>query len=843
MGNLWGDAKFALRTLAKSPVFTGVAVLSLALGIGANTAIFTLLDQILMRLLPVREPQRLALLSMKGMHYGSNWGGNAISYPMYDDFSKNNAVFSGMFCRFPYHLSLTFDGQTERVAGELVSGTYFPVLGVGTAVGRTFTNEEDQIPGGHPVAMLSFSYWHSRFGGKTDMVGKSVIVNGYAMTIVGIAREGFEGVELGYRTQIFVPVMMKKQMTPLWDELTNRRWRWVNALGRLKPGVTMEQAQAALQPFFHSMLEMEVKEPAFRNASSYTREQFLKNVIQVLPGSQGRSYLRRELQKPLWVLMAITGGVLLIACANVAGLLIARAASRQREIAVRLALGAGRWRLIHQLLVESLLLSTIGALVGLLLAVWSDKVLLGFLPPETAELKITTTPDWRILLFLLAVTSLTGILCGLVPALQATRTDVAPVLKDQAGAVVGGGTSVRFRKVLVTAQVSLSLLLLIGAGLFIRSLQNLRNLGPGFAPEYLVSFNIDPSLNGYETTKCKAFYLRLTESFSSIPGVQSVGLASVRILEDNEWDSSVTVEGYSAKTGEHIGPYMNSIGPGYFQTLGVPILAGRDFTIKDTEEIKHGPDADDWSPTKVIINEKFAKKYFGATNALGRHVGFGSDPGTKTDMEVIGIIKDIKYTNLRDEIPIQMFIPYLGSRYVGGMTVYLKTVVDPNQIISAVRAQTRQIDPNVPIYAIRTVENQISNSLLIERLIASLSTVFGVLAASLATIGLYGVMAYTVARRTREIGIRMALGAFHRDVIWLVMREVITLVTIGIVIGFGAAMGLTQYVKSQLFGLTTMDPFTLAAAILGLAAVACLAGYIPAFRASRVDAMQALRYE
>jgi hypothetical protein len=323
-----------------------------------------------------------------------------------------------------------------------------------------------------------------------------------------------------------------------------------------------------------------------------------------------------------------------------------------------------------------------------LLAAWSDKVLLAFLPPETAELKITTTPDWRILLFLLAVTSLTAILCGLVPALQASRSDITPVLKDQAGAVLGG-TSVRFRKVLVTAQVSLSLLLLIGAGLFIRSLQNLRNLGPGFAPEKLVSFNIDPSLNGYDTTKCKAFYLHLTESIASIPGVQSVGLASMRILEDNEWDSSVTVEGYSAKTGEHIGPYMNSIGPGYFQTLGVPILGGRDFTIKDTEQIKHGPDSDDWSPTKVIINEKFAKKYFGATNALGRHVGFGSDPGTRIDMEVIGIIKDIKYTNLRDEIPIQMFIPYLGSRVVGGMTVYLKTAGHPNQIISAVRAQLR----------------------------------------------------------------------------------------------------------------------------------------------------------
>jgi predicted permease len=843
MGNLWIDARFALRTLRKGPVFTAVAVLSLALGIGANTAIFTLLDQVLLRLLPVKEPQRLVLLSMKGMHYGSNWGGNALSYPMYDDFRKNNHVFSEMFCRFPYHFSLSFDGQTERVAGELVSGTYFPVLGVGAAVGRTFTPEDDQTPGGHPVAMLSYAYWKSRFPGNEDIVGKTVIINGHDMTVVGVAQQGFDGVELGYRTQVFAPVMMKKEMTPLWARLKDRRWRWVNAFGRLKPGVTLQQAQASLQPFFHSMLEMEVKEPAFRNASAYTREQFLKNVIQVLPGSQGRSYLRRQLQTPMWVLMAITGGVLLIACANVAGLLIARATSRQKEIAVRLALGAGRLRLIQQLLVESLLLSTIGGSFGLLLAMWTDRVLLGFLPPETTDLNISTTPDWRILLFTVAVTFATGILFGLIPALQAARTDVAPILKDQAGAVVGGGAPVRFRKALVTAQVMLSLLLLIAAGLFIRSLQNLRDLGPGFAPENLVAFNIDPSLNGYDSPKCKAFYQRLTESLGSIPGVHSVGLALVRILEHDEWDSGVTVEGYTAKTGEHIGPYMNSISPGYFQTLGVPILAGRDFTIKDTEEIKHGPNADDWSPTRVIINEKFAKKYFGSTNAIGRHIGFGSNPGTKTDMEVIGVIKDIKYTNLRDEIPIQMFIPYLASRYVGDMTVYLKTAVDPNQIAKAVRQQTRQIDPNVPIYGMRTVEKQISNSLLTERLIASLSTVFGVLATLLATIGLYGVMAYTVARRTREIGIRIALGAFQRDVIWMVMREVIVLIAIGIAVGFGAAMGLTQYVKSQLFGIAAMDPISLAAATLGLAAVACLAGYIPALRASRVDAMQALRYE
>jgi predicted permease len=843
MGNLWNDFKFALRTLRKSPFFTAIAVLSVALGIGANTAIFSLLDQVLLRLLPVKDPQQLVLLSMQGIHYGNNRGGNAISYPMYDDFRKNNKVFSGMFCRFPDYFVLTFNGQTERVSGELVSGTYFPVLGVGAALGRTFTAEEDKTRGGHPVAILSYAYWRSRFASDAAVIGNSVLINGHRMTVVGVAQPGFDGVELGHTAQIFMPIMMKAQMTPVWDDLDNRRSRWVNAFGRLRPGVTPEQAQAALQPFFHGILEMEVKEPAFRNASAYTRERFLKNVIQVLPGSQGRSYLRRQLQKPLWVLMAITGAVLLIACANVAGLLVARATSRQKEIAVRLALGAGRRQLIQQLLVESLLLSTLGGVLGLLIAISTDKVLMSFLPPDTASLNIATVPDWRILLFTVAVSLATGILFGLIPALQATRADVAPTLKDQAGAVVGGGAPVRFRKALVTAQVTLSLLLLIGAGLFIRSLANLRNLGPGFAPENLVAFNIDPALNGYDMPRIKAFYQRLGENLGAIPGVRSVGLASMRILEDNEWDSGLTVEGYTAKNGESIQAYMNSISPRYFETLGVPILAGRDFTLRDNEEIKAGPDPQDWSPTKAIVNEKFAKKYFGTTNAVGRHVGFGSDPGTKTPIEIVGVIKDIKYTNLRDEIPIQMFVPYMGNRFVRDMAVYLKTTLDPNQIASAVRTQLRQIDPNIPVYALRTVDQQISNSLLIDRLIASLSTVFGALATLLATIGLYGVMAYTVARRTREIGIRMALGAFQGDVIWMVMREVIVLVSIGITIGFAAAMGLTQFVKSQLFGVEAMDPVALFAATAGLAVVACLAGYIPALRASRVDAMHALRYE
>jgi predicted permease len=361
MSALWNEIRYAARMLRKSPVFTGIAVLSLAVGIGANTAIFSLVDQILLRLLPVKEPDRLVLLTMNGMHYGSNWGGNAISYPMYSDFRDNNQVFSGMFCRFPIFSSVSFGGQTERVSGELVSGTYFPVLGVGAALGRTITPDDDRVPAGHPVVMLSYSYWRTRFASDRAIVGKTMVANGHNMTVIGIAQPGFDGVELSHVSQIFVPVMMKTWITPLWDGLKDRRWRWVNAFGRLKPGVTAQQAKASLQPFFHSMLEMEVKEPAFRNASAYDRQQFLKNIIDVLPGSQGRSRDRRQLSAPLWLLMGVTAGVLLIACANVAGLLIARAAARQREMAIRLALGAGRYQIIRQLLVESLLLASLGA--------------------------------------------------------------------------------------------------------------------------------------------------------------------------------------------------------------------------------------------------------------------------------------------------------------------------------------------------------------------------------------------------------------------------------------------------------------------------------------------------
>jgi predicted permease len=840
---IWNDIRYALRAFRRTPLFTAVAILSLAFGIGANTAIFTLLDQILLRLLPVKHAEQLVLLTMRGSHYGSNWGMNAISYPMYKDFRDNNQVFSGMFCRFPTATSLGYGNHTERVSAELVSGTYFPVLGVSAPMGRTFTPDDDRIPGGHPIVVLSYSFWQSRFASDRSIVGKTLVVNGRNMTIIGVAQPGFEGVELGFASKMFIPIMMKAQITPFWDGLKDRRQRWVNAFGRLKPGITTNQAKASLQPFMHSMLEMEVREPAFRNASSYTRQQFLKCWMDVLPGGHGRSYLRQQLSTPLWLLLGITGAVLLMACANIANLLLARATAREKEIAVRLAIGAGRARIIRQLLLESLILSAFGAVAGLAMAFWADRFLLtAYLPAGSSDLNVSTTPDLRILAFTFCVMLVTALLFGLVPALRSSRPDVGPTLKDRAGSVLSGG-NVALRKVLVAAQVMLSLLLLIGAGLFLRTLGNLRNLGPGFSPERLIGFNIDPSLNGYSSARAKIFYQRLTDDLASVPGIQSVGLAAMRILEDDEWDSSMTVEGYTPKPGQTPEPFMNAVSPNYFRTLGVPILTGRDFTVKDASEVKTGPEPNDWSPTTVIINESFAKHYFKGRNPIGLHVGFGSDPGTKTVMQVVGVVKDVKYTNLRDEIPVQAYIPYLANHYVGGMTVYLRTTLDSNRVMPVVRRRLQALDSNIPIYGMRTTEEQIDLSLRTERLVAGLSSVFGLLATSLAIIGLYGVMAYTVARRTREIGIRMALGAIRGNVIWMVMKDVLVLIAAGVLAGVPAAIGLTRLVQSQLYGLAPHDPATLFACTLGLATVACLAGLFPAMRASRIDPMRALRYE
>ena len=832
MATLLQDLRYALRTLRKSPLFTGVAVLSLALGIGANTAIFTLIHQLILELLPVKHPEELVLLTSRGQHYGSNTGSNAISYPMYQDIRDKNRVFSGMFCKYGTNFSLSFEGRTELVSGELVSGNYFPVLGVGAAVGRVFNASDDLTQGGHPLAVLSYGFWKTRFGGNRNAIGTRILVNGYPLTIVGVSQAGFDGVEVGTSPQIRVPMTMKKEVTSFFYSLNDRRGRFAQVFGRLKPGMTLEAARAGLQPFYHQILQMEVQQKEFAKATEYTRQQFLKMWMDVLPASKGRSGLRQQFTNPLWALMAIVGLVLLIACSNVANLLIARATARQKEIAVRLALGASRRRLICQLLEESVLLSAAGGLAGLGLAVWMDRTLIGFLPLGVTPLTVSSVPDGRVLAFTFAVAVLTGLVFGLAPALQATRPELAGTLKDQAGSVVGG-TAVGLRKFLVVAQVSLSLLLLIGAGLFIQSFRNLKELNPGFHTENLLTFAMDPTLNGYKPERTLQFYRQLTDRMNGLPGARSAALAVVQILDGNEWDSSVTVEGYTVKQGEWVDPHMQFISPRFFETMGIPVLLGRDFTIQD----------DQGTPKVAIVNEKFARRYFGGANAIGRHVGNGGNPGTKTDIEIVGVVKDTKYESMRDQIPYELYLPYRQVEFVVGMTAYLRTEADPENMFSLLRRTVREVDSNVPVYRMRTLEQQVDKSLMSERLLATLSAIFGCLATLLAAVGLYGVMAYMVARRTREIGIRMALGASGGSVVWLVMREVLLLAVVGLAIGLPSAWALTRLVETQLFGIQPADPLTMTMAAIGIAAVATLAGYLPARRATGIDPMRALRWE
>jgi predicted permease len=834
MTSLVLDLRFALRAIRRSPLFAAVAILSLALGIGANTAIFTLMDQLMLRLLPVKDPQSLVMLYQRGSHNGSNMGQRMHSYPMYQDFQQKGAPLAEVLCRRLVSTSVSVDNQTERVDAEMVSGNFFTMLGVRAAVGRVFSSgEDDRVYQGHPVVVLSYDYWTNRFDHDPQVVGKKILVNNYPMTIVGVSAAGFAGLDPARSPQIRVPILMKAAMVPEWSwvEMSNRRQRWVQVFARLKPGYTAESAQAPMQVLFRQLREYETTLPAARTWSAYSRDQFLRGTLHIEKAATGFSGIRNSFSTALIVLMCMVGLVLLIACANVANLLIARAFARQKEIAVRLSVGASRVQLVRQLLVESLVLSISGGFAGILLAMAMTRGMLALVPSEGNPLLIRAEPDIRILLFTLGLTFLTGLIFGLVPALRASRPDLWTTLKDAVGSIAGAGGSLFLRKGLVTAQVALSFLLLFGAGLFVRSLQNLKATDTGFQDlDNLVTFQVAPALSGYDAPRVVHFYGELLDRIRAIPGVRSAALASVPLLHGWEWDNTVSVEGHQAKDGENMSAYMNSVSPGYFKTMGLAILEGRDFDQRDVKE----------NSKVAIVNQRFARHYFGSRSAIGRHIGGANGPQSKLDTEIVGVVADSLYEGPREGVRRQAFIPNWGKN---GVAFYVRAGLGAAQTYAALRNEVKKLDASMPVYEMKTLAAQLDQTLLTEQLIALLSAGFGLLATLLASIGLYGVMTFAVARRTKEMGVRMALGAPRGSVIWLVMKEVLLLLSIGLAVGIPVAIALGRYVSTQLYGIKPSDPWIGGVTIIVLAVVSGAAGLIPAHRASRIDPILALRYE
>jgi predicted permease len=822
------DIRYALRNLRRTPLFTAIALFSLALGIGANSAVFTIADQVLLRFIPVKFARQLVYFTSPGPQSGFVLGENRFSYPMFQEFRDHNTVFDGVAARFNTQLNLTYANRSERIQAELVSGTWFETLGLTTIVGRPLTRDDDRLPGAHPVTVLTYDYWKSRFKGNPAILNQTVLLNGNPMTVVGIAAPGYHGFDPGARVDALVPTMMKKQMTPTWDGLFDRRVIWLQLVGRLRPGVTERRAEASLEPYYHGLLIMEMAAMKFRSESSRVR--FATKPLIFVPAAKGVSDLRDEFTNPLLILSGIVGLLLLIACANVANLLLARAVGRQKEIAVRLAVGASRFRLVRQLVAESLILSLAGGAIGILFAWWTGSALLGLLA-DSANLPLTANPDLRVLGFTLALSALSGIVFGLAPALQATSPKLALTLKDQAGHVSAGGAHVRLRKALVVSQVALSLIMLIAAALFSRSLHNLKSLELGFRQEGLLSFSLDPSLANYQPERIRRFAEDVRQRVASVPRIQSAAVGVVSLIAGDQEMKTIFIEGYQAKEDENLNPWFDTVSPGYFSTLGIPLIAGRDFTARD----RMG------APRVAIVNDVFANDWFPHQSPIGRRFGIGH--AAKADIEIVGVVRGSKYSKVDEKTPRVVYMAYAQDENPSSLVVYARSAGDPKLAFATLRREVTALDPALPISNLRTMEDQLDESLSAQRVMASLSVFFGILATLLAAIGLYGVMAYTVTRRTREIGIRLALGAGRANLLTLVMREVAMLTLFGVALAIPAALALTRVVRSELYGIVPNDPVSILLAALVLTAVALLAGYIPANRATRIDPLRALRYE
>ena len=749
---------------------------------------------------------------------------------MFRDLEREQTPFTGMAAHVSFGTNLAYHGETMTGDGSFVSGSYFGVLGVQPSLGRLIGPSDDRVVGESPVVVLSHNYWRSRFEEDPNVVNETLIVNGQALTIIGVAPQGFDGTTIGSKPHVFVPLTLRGLLQGGSGGFEQRRRYWAYVFARLQPGVSIEQAQTAINVPYSAIIN-DVEAPQQAGMSDQTMARFRAREVVVADGARGQSSLHEEGRAPLILLLGVTGFVLVIACSNIANLLLARATGREGEIAVRLSLGAGRGQLIGQLLLEACVLSALGGAAGILVARWTLDLIIALLPVEFAEtFPMGFSTLAVVLIGVLAIG--TGLLFGLFPALHSTRPDLATVLKRQSGQPSGSRSAGRFRTSLATVQIGLSMVLLLSAGLFTKSLYNVSRVDLGLEVDHLITFGISPERNGYSPEQSGALFERLEDELRVLPGVTGVTASRVPLVGGSNWGNSVRVEGFDAGPDTDTGSRFNEVGPGYFGTVGIPLMSGREFTLSDVGD----------APKVAVVNEQFATKFNLGTDAVGKWMATGGPDG-ELDIQIVGLAQNAAYSDVKDPIPPLFFLPYRQNDGLGSMNFYVRTSVAPEQLLTAMPQAVSRLDPNLPVESLRTMETQVRDNVFVDRIVTILAAAFAALATVLAAIGLYGVLAYTVAQRTREIGLRMALGAGVGRVRGMVMRQVGRMTLVGGTVGLILAIGLGRLAGSLLFEIQSADPLVMIAAVSALSLVALAAGAIPAWRASRIEPMRALRYE